>query len=113
MPTDASGRYHMNPQMARMHDRAAKPEPAKPEGAAPHEPHGHEVIKIEFHHHPDGGGRLRSVTHRADGSQHEAEHENVHEAADHLADSMADGNQQEQEPDMNGGAMGAEPEDAA
>lgn len=108
MPVDSQGRYHMNPAMARMNDRAslrkaAKPEPRRAEAAA-HEPEDEHkaVVKIEFHHHPEGGGKLQSVTHHADGHAEEADHENVHDAADHLTESMGDAGdeQNEMQPEM-------------
>lgn len=94
MAIDSQGRYHLNPQIARMHDRdAALKAVAKPpehKAAVAVEEPATAVHHIEFHHHPDGGGKIKSVTHRHDGTQEEAEHENVHDAADHLTESMGD-----------------------
>jgi len=108
MPVDKSGQYHLNPQNARMHDRApslkaAVPHAPKPPGVKEPEPHGAPAVHhMEFHRHPEGGGKLKSISHHEDGSQSEADHENVHDAADHLAESMGD----EQGEGMGGGEMG-------
>lgn len=96
MPVDSTGRYHMNPQIARMHDSAAKPAPAEAEAS----PHGAVVVKIEISHQPDG--RLHSVTHHSDGHAEEADHASPQEAADHVVQAMG-GEPAEESGDLGGG----------
>ena len=98
MALDKSGRYHMNPQVARMHDAAPKTAfPALPKinkisdaGEQEDAPKGH----VELHHGPspkDGKGQVHTIHHFEDGREPEFRgHESLHEAHHAINDHMGE-----------------------
>ena len=105
MPLDHKGGFHMNPQVARMHD-AARPVHAKPEADkdAGDQEHGHPAIHhIEIH--PHGDGTHHTVTHHHPGHPaHKpegtrADHGSLDEAMDHMHAQMNEDGQEHEEPD--------------
>ena len=104
MPVDKHGAFHMNPQVARMHDADQKPafghgDPGTQEDAE----HGHaSVHHIELH--PHGDGTHHTVTHyHEDHPEHTAEGtREEHGSLEEAHESQREKLEEEEHPELEG-----------
>ena len=112
MPIDKKGGFHINPQVARMHD--ANPKPAFGHGDRREKPtpdpgtqedHAEPAHAVEIHHpnHPEtGDGENYHVRiQHADGSVEEQKHPDLASAHEHAKEAFHD--QEQPEPDGDEG----------
>ena len=90
MPLDKSGKFHINPQMARMHDGSDH----APDDAA-------EPPKKKFEASKNDDGSFHSVKQHEDGQTEEADHQDIEELKQALHDHLSDDSDEDADVDQD------------